>query len=63
MNDKNTEIVNQEEQEKRRTLLKQLGAGSTSVLVARWVAPVVTAVAIPAHAQTSFSQSFTATFP
>ena len=40
-------------EEGRRKLLKKLGAGSSGVAIAAWTAPIVTAVSIPAHAQTS----------
>jgi len=60
-NKKQPEVT--QEQEKRRQLLKTMGAGSSSVLVSKWVAPVVTAVAIPAHAQTSFAQALNAVGP
>ena len=46
----------------RRNLLKKLSAGGA----AAWVAPIVTAVSIPAHAQTSrfgLDQAFIAVFP
>ena len=40
-------------EEGRRKLLKKLSAGGSGLAVAAWTAPIVTAVSIPAHAQTS----------
>ena len=44
----------------RRNLLKKLGAGGSTLAVAKWTAPVVSAIALPAHAQTSFTNSLQA---
>ncbi len=44
----------------RRDLLKKLSAGGTTLAVAKWTAPVVSAIALPAHAQTSFTNSLQA---
>lgn len=45
----------------RRDLLKKLSAGGSTLAVAKWTAPVVSAIALPVHAQTSFVNSFQST--
>ena len=47
------------DEEGRRELLKKMSAGG----IAAWIAPIVTAVSIPAHAQTSLNQALIAVFP
>ena len=57
---KNDNSVDDQTQSKRRDLLKKLSAGGSTLAVAKWSAPVVSAIAVPAHAQTSFSTSLVA---
>ncbi|MFT5135181.1 MAG: hypothetical protein ACI9XU_001901 [Arenicella sp.] len=47
-------------EEGRRSLLKKLSAGGSGLAIAKWTAPVLSAIAIPAHAQTSLGVAFTA---
>ena len=59
----NTEALSPEAEAERRKLLKRLTAGGSAMAVAKWTAPVVSAIAIPVHAQTSLSISFNAIAP
>ena len=45
---------------KRRDLLKKLTAGGSTMAAAKWSAPIVTAISVPAHAQTSFTSALVA---
>lgn len=47
----------------RRDLLKKLSAGGSGLAVAKWTAPIISAIAVPAHAQTSFTSSLVAIAP
>ena len=56
-------VVGADGQEDRRDLLKKLSAGGSGLAMAKWTAPIISAIAVPAHAQTSFTNSLVAIAP
>ena len=53
-NEKDDDLLSSSETEVgRRDLLKKLSAGGSGLAIAKWTAPVVAVISIPAHAQTS----------
>jgi hypothetical protein len=60
---KNDLVTDSDTQDNRRDLLKKLSAGGSGLALAKWTAPIISAIAVPAHAQTSFTTSLVAVAP
>lgn len=63
MSDKKQDDQLEASESERRRVLKKLSAGGSGLAIAKWTAPVVAAISIPAHAQMSFGLALVASAP